>query len=45
MIDIDSKHEFKEGDDCPFCVSKLIFVNGTLRCADSECWFNNVEWK
>lgn len=32
-------HEFKAGDDCPFCDGKL---TSPTQCNQAECWFNKV---
>lgn len=37
------KHEFKSGDDCPFCEGKLIEEDG-LKCS-SHCYFDKVKWE
>lgn len=46
MLQIDdSKHEFEQGDDCPFCDGHLEPGNKGLECTDKKCWFNKVTWE
>jgi hypothetical protein len=42
---MNDKHEFKVGDDCPFCDGKLYLCGEVLRCCNDECHFNKVTFR
>jgi hypothetical protein len=38
------KHEFKNGDNCPFCEGKLTQQGIEFKCSN-HCYFDNVKWE